>query len=380
MRTTTLLTVAVWIFAVSLSHEARADEKAACLEAASKGQTLRDAHQLVEARDALRVCAREGCPTVVQKDCAGWLEAVEKALPTVVLTAKDGAGADLVNVRVFIDGRALVTSLDGKAVPMNPGPHTFHFEALDGTSTDQQVLLPEGAQARSVAVVLGRPPQTPIVPVAPTAPTPALATVGPAPGALYVSFVVPNKGERWRLMKSKEEPLCDLPCSQWVPPKSGFFLQLDADKLADVKTVKLPDDLGYSPRRKVEAVLGTRTPSGTKTLLWVGGILVPLAAVGIAGAVALCPSSQCGSDPSEIGNTVGGVVAGLLGGIAAIGGVTCLGIGIARLGNEESYVDIHLPVSSTSASLRLGPGFMRVGDPAKGTGMLVSPFGMTGSF
>jgi hypothetical protein len=131
-----------------------ADDKAACLDAASKGQRLRDQHKLVEAREQLRVCAAAGCPGVVQTDCAGWLADVEKALPSVVVTAKDGAGADLIDVKVSVDGQPLVSKLDGQAVPMNAGPHTFHFESAAGASVDRQVLVREGAKNQTVAVVL----------------------------------------------------------------------------------------------------------------------------------------------------------------------------------------------------------------------------------
>src|SRR5580704_15746858 len=97
----TLLAAAVSMFAASLSVSALAADKAACLDASSQAQTLRDAHQLVEARDQLRICARQICPAVVQADCATWLDAVEKSLPTVVLTAKDGRGGDVINVKVL---------------------------------------------------------------------------------------------------------------------------------------------------------------------------------------------------------------------------------------------------------------------------------------
>ncbi|HEX3346395.1 MAG TPA: hypothetical protein VHS09_17545, partial [Polyangiaceae bacterium] len=114
------------------STTALADEKAVCLDASLKGQTLRNADKLLEARDQFRICAQLQCPSVVQTDCASWLDAVEKNLPTVVLTAKDGAGAALIDVRVTVDGAPLTASLDGRSIPMNPGPHSFHFELPDG--------------------------------------------------------------------------------------------------------------------------------------------------------------------------------------------------------------------------------------------------------
>jgi hypothetical protein len=134
-----------------------ADEKSECLAAASKGQTLRDAHSLVEAREQFKVCSRSSCPPIVQTDCGAWLEAVEQTLPTVVLSAKDGDGRDLVDVTVTADGQPLVRKLDGQALPMNPGLHSFRFELADGTSSTSQALVKEGVKAQGVAVVVRLP-------------------------------------------------------------------------------------------------------------------------------------------------------------------------------------------------------------------------------
>jgi hypothetical protein len=178
MKTSTILGILLCVSAVARgAHADDAADKAACLDAASKGQRLRDAHKFVGARDQLRVCARAQCPAVVQSDCANWLEAVEKALPTVVVTAKNGAGADLIDVKVTADGEPFAARLDGQAVAIDPGPHTFRFEAADGTRVDQQVVVREGSQSQPITVVLGAPP-APVAPAAPTAPT---ASPAPAP-------------------------------------------------------------------------------------------------------------------------------------------------------------------------------------------------------
>jgi len=128
--------------------------KAACLDASSQAQTLRDAHKLLEARDQLRICAQQGCPEVVQKDCLSWVDAVEQSLPTVVITAKDAGGKDLIDLKVTADGQPLTSKLVGDAIPMNPGPHTLHFETADGVTLDRQVVVREGVKNQSVAVVL----------------------------------------------------------------------------------------------------------------------------------------------------------------------------------------------------------------------------------
>jgi hypothetical protein len=168
---------------------ALADDRAACLAAASKGQRLRDTHKLVEAREQLRICAAATCPAVVQTDCAAWLADVEKTLPTVVLAAKDGAGADLLDVRVTVDGQPLTSKLEGQAVPMNAGPHTFHFEGANGATLDQQVVVKEGEKNQPVAVVLKAPPAppeparpSPVEAGPPTQGEPQAATGGAAQG------------------------------------------------------------------------------------------------------------------------------------------------------------------------------------------------------
>ena len=148
-------------------------DKAACLDASNKAQTFRDAHKLIEARDALRICAQQVCPGVVSKDCLTWLDAVEQGLPTVVVSAKDPSGRDLFDVKVTADGQPLTSKLAGDALPMNPGPHAFHFELADGTVLDQQVLVREGLKNQNIAVVLGK-----------AAPVPAAGAAPATPGAM----------------------------------------------------------------------------------------------------------------------------------------------------------------------------------------------------
>ena len=150
----TLLLFGVLLSAALVTTAALADDQE-CLDAVSKGQRLKDTHKLVEAREQLRVCAASSCPAVVQSDCANWLAEVEKALPSVVLSAKGGAGADLVDVKVSVDGQPLVSKLDGQAVSMNAGPHTFRFEGAESASLEEQVVIKEGEKNQPVAVVLG---------------------------------------------------------------------------------------------------------------------------------------------------------------------------------------------------------------------------------
>jgi len=131
---------------------ASADDKAACFGAAEQGQTLRGTGKLLAAREAFVLCARPACPTLVQKDCVGWLSEVEKGLPTVVLTAKAATGADLVDITVRVDGHPFASRLDGRAVAIDPGSHAFHFVAEDGATLDRTVVIVEGQKDQRIDV------------------------------------------------------------------------------------------------------------------------------------------------------------------------------------------------------------------------------------
>jgi hypothetical protein len=167
------LVLGVLLPAMLAATTSMADGKAACLDAASKGQRLKATHKLVEAREQLRICAAAECPAVVQSDCANWLGEVERTLPSVVVTAKDAAGVDLADVTVTVDGQPFVSSLDGQAKPMNAGSHTFHFERAGSASVDRPVIVREGEKNQSVSVILSA------AAAAATAPAP----LGPAPAA-----------------------------------------------------------------------------------------------------------------------------------------------------------------------------------------------------
>jgi hypothetical protein len=139
-----------------VATSAFADGTAECLQAASKGQVLRDSAKIVEARELFVVCARPECPAMVRSDCAGWLEAADKNVPTVVIRAKNIAGADVTDFRLVIDGMPLATNPAGVAIPLDPGSHEFHFQLPDGTGADRTVVVLEGQKNQPLEVVLGK--------------------------------------------------------------------------------------------------------------------------------------------------------------------------------------------------------------------------------
>jgi len=133
--------------------DGRADEKQACASAAEEAEQLRIDARLLAARERLLRCSRPECPAAVRSDCAQWMTEVEAAMPTVVFGARDPGGRDLLNARVSVDGVALTQGLDGKAVEVDPGVHTFRFES-DGAAFEQMVVVREGEKNRAITTTL----------------------------------------------------------------------------------------------------------------------------------------------------------------------------------------------------------------------------------
>jgi hypothetical protein len=179
----------------------------------------------------------------------------------------------------------------------------------------------------------------------------------PPPDSVRVNFKVPNDGEHWSLLTSDGKLVCDLPCSRWVAPKSGFKVQLDADKQEDIKSIAVPADLGYSPGRTVEAT--PRLKNGRSGLGW---LLVPVGGVLTLGGVYAAIASPIGIGVAVIG-------------VAGLGG----GIWMFATNRSSDAIDVRLV--SDSARVRVGPGFVEGSTGgASPVHVVASPAGIAGSF
>lgn len=137
---------------------ARADPTVAqCLASAERSLALRSRHELRAAREELLVCASPACPTEVRQECARRIDVVNAAIPTLVLEARDAKGADLVDVRVTVDGASFTDRLDGTALPLDPGEHTFRLESYGQPAIEKTLVIHEGEKARREVVVFGPP-------------------------------------------------------------------------------------------------------------------------------------------------------------------------------------------------------------------------------
>jgi len=163
----------------------------ACVDAYVRGQALRGDRQLVEARDALRICAQPTCNDFIVKDCTTWLDEVQASLPTVVPIATDEAGNELARVRLTLDQKVLAEQLDGRSIEVNPGSHTVTFEPTDGAQREAQtvvVLVAEAEKNKRIAVTLAKRGAHVAAALIPTVPiTPLRATAALVPAASSAS-------------------------------------------------------------------------------------------------------------------------------------------------------------------------------------------------
>ena len=150
------LVPAILIGSVLYARAAQADPTTPeCLAAAESALSLRNDHKLVAARDQLVLCASKSCPSDVRKECIRRVDAVNASIPTVVFEGKDGAGRDLSAVRVTLDGVPLLERLDGSAIAVDPGEHTFRFESATYGAVDRAFVIREGEKDRREEIHFG---------------------------------------------------------------------------------------------------------------------------------------------------------------------------------------------------------------------------------
>lgn len=175
----------------------------ACLRSYESAQRLRLQTKLIEAKRQLLVCARAECPEVLRRDCSTWLGEVEAATPSVVVAARAGA-TELTDVRVLVDDRELASSLDGAALPVDPGQRTFRFERADGATLEQKVVIRAGEKNRLLELDFdAEPAPAPAQAVPSRLPVYALLGVGAVALGSFTYFALSSHSKRGDLESCK---------------------------------------------------------------------------------------------------------------------------------------------------------------------------------
>jgi hypothetical protein len=175
--------------------EARAADPttADCLAANNSSVDLRNDQKLRAARAQLLVCSSGNCPADIRKECLRRVDEVNAQIPTIIFEAKDASGRDLSAIKVTMDGQPLADRLEGTALSIDPGEHTFVFETAGQPALTKQFVIEESQKDRREPIVFGQPEGTAALRGAAPAPSPVDVQ---SPGAAIEASPTAASGER----------------------------------------------------------------------------------------------------------------------------------------------------------------------------------------
>jgi hypothetical protein len=137
------------VLLLAASSPVQADDEA-CFRAAVEGQKLERSGKLLEARERFVACAQRSCDAAAVVDkCAGWLQGVEAALPSLTIAVKDADGRDVLAQRARVDEADAGAALGGRSIPVDPGIHRVVVE-VSGVSLTESVVMRQGEKDRAV--------------------------------------------------------------------------------------------------------------------------------------------------------------------------------------------------------------------------------------
>lgn len=117
-----------------------APDKKVCIAAAERGQELRDAKKMRDARAQFLLCSKKECPAAVAGECARWAAEAEAALASIKIEAVDGSGKKITDVKVTIDGAPFSDEIPAQPVFVDPGSHQIRFEWRAGVEPVNRIV------------------------------------------------------------------------------------------------------------------------------------------------------------------------------------------------------------------------------------------------
>ena len=161
---------AAFAIATIAAAPALAQEKGeTCATAYEQAQQLVKEHSPLRARAELRLC-QTACPTVLARDCAGWLAGVEPQVASIRVRVETSSGAP---ARASLTVDDAPASPEGDVVEVDPGEHRLVARAPDGAVAEAKVMLGPGQRDVPVRLRFPAPPAPPaLAPRPPPAPPP----------------------------------------------------------------------------------------------------------------------------------------------------------------------------------------------------------------
>jgi hypothetical protein len=123
-----------------------------CFDASEKAQKLKEANDLLGAKQMLPACLLASCPALVRKDCGLLAEQINAAIPSIIVAVTEGEG-DVSECSVSIDKIDVLKKLSGSSVELNPGEHMIEIDA-SGKQQTKKIVANVGEKNRRIAFVL----------------------------------------------------------------------------------------------------------------------------------------------------------------------------------------------------------------------------------
>ena len=138
---------------IALAPASAAADTKTCVASHASAQREVKAGRLKQAAQLFTACGSDdACPEQLRAECSELLDKVKISIPSVILSAIDGKGADVSEVKVYIDDTLLIDGLDGRSVELDPGKYHFRFLLPDNSELSVDALVREGEKNRVIGV------------------------------------------------------------------------------------------------------------------------------------------------------------------------------------------------------------------------------------
>lgn len=192
----------------------------ASCDAVERTETLRAEGHYRQARTRLLECVNAQCGGDVRRRCAATLQKLDAVTPSIVVRATDGRGNDVTDVAVSLEDEPLVSSLDGMAIPVDPGTHRFTFRRAGFEPVIETITIRQGEKFRSVDVQIGPLEPSPAIANAESGPSMSLSSTRLAAGASLLGVGAVGLGAfTWLGLKARSEEKDLEPCRPGCPDK-----------------------------------------------------------------------------------------------------------------------------------------------------------------
>ena len=138
----------------AFSRTRRARAPTSCVSTYQEAHGLEVAGRLQDAQRLYLACTRTTCGALLRNECQLRYTQLAADIPSVIPVVTDAAGRPVTDVRVTIDGEALTARIDGRAIAVDPGVHTFAFEMSDGAVAARRIVILQGQRNLPLAVSL----------------------------------------------------------------------------------------------------------------------------------------------------------------------------------------------------------------------------------